>query len=109
DELASGIQEIGEQRIEGVVPARAVAVHDDDLRRACRLRTAHGGVDLLGVETARLVVERAVLATGLRPLDDACDAFDVADHVDAHGGRLLSHRWKRDLQTRASSSPARLA
>ena len=71
--------------------ARAVAVHDDDLRRAGRLRAAHGGVDLLGVEDAALVVE--LLAAGrLLPLDDPGDALHVADHVNAHGGTITSRR-----------------
>jgi len=48
-ELAIGIEQIRQQGVEGVVAARAVAVHDDDLGRARRLRPAHGGVDLLRV------------------------------------------------------------
>ena len=64
-----------------------MAVHDDDLRRAGRLRAAHGGVDLLGVEDATLVVE-LLAARHLLPLDDAGDTLHVADDVDAHDAFL---------------------
>ncbi len=60
-----------------------MAVHDDDLRRAGRLRAAYSRVDLLGIEPAPFLVHR--LAAGrLLPLDDACDAFHVADDVHLH-------------------------
>ena len=62
DVLARGIEELGDERVEVVRAAGAVAVHDDDLGRAGRLRAAHGRVDLLGVEDAALVVE--LLAAG---------------------------------------------
>ena len=54
----SGISELNDQPL-----ARAVAVHDDDLGRAGRLRAAYGGVDLLGVETPALLVHRVAAAS----------------------------------------------
>ena len=84
DELAVRVEQVGQERVERVVAARAVAVHDDDLRRARRLRAADRRVDLLGVERARFTEQR-VVAAGLSPLHDARDPFDVADHVHAHG------------------------
>jgi len=84
DVLAVGVEEVGNERVEAIVAARAVVVHDDDLGRAGRLRAPHGGIDLLGVEDATLLVELRVTA-GLRALDDAGDALHVTDHVDAHG------------------------
>ena len=56
DVLAARVEQVGDQRVEVVRAAGAVAVHDDDLGRAGRLRAAHGRVDLLGVEDAALVV-----------------------------------------------------
>jgi hypothetical protein len=50
------------------------------------LRTAHGSVDLLGVEPARLVVER-LAAEALADLDDPGDAFEIADDEDVHRRR----------------------
>ena len=84
DVLAGGIEKLGEERVEVVRTAGAMAVHDDDLGRARGLGAAHGCVDLLGVEDATFVVE-LLAAGGLLPLDDAGDAFHVADHVDSHG------------------------
>jgi len=83
-----GIELVGDERVEVEVTARAVTVHDDDLRCASGLRPANGGVDLLGVELAALVVERLVAAR-LSPPDDARHALDVADDVNAHVGTLL--------------------
>ena len=83
DVLAVGIELLRDQGVEGPALAGAVAVHDDDLRGAAGLRTAHGGVDLTGVEAARLLVHR-VAARDLLPLDDPGDAFHVADHEDLH-------------------------
>ena len=60
DELAVGVELLGDQRVERVAAAGAVAVHRDDLGRAGRLRAAHGRVDLAGVELAALVEERRV-------------------------------------------------
>ena len=50
DELAVGVEQLGDQRVEASSAAGAVAVHDDDLGRARGLRAAHGRVDLLRVE-----------------------------------------------------------
>ena len=36
DELAAGIEQLGYEGVEAPGPASAVAVHDDDLGRACR-------------------------------------------------------------------------
>ena len=47
-----------QERVERPALARAVAVHDHDLARACRLRAAHGRVDLLRVELAPFLVQR---------------------------------------------------
>jgi hypothetical protein len=55
DELAGGIEILGDERVERVAVGRAVTVHDDDLGRARRLRAANGRVDLLGVELAGLL------------------------------------------------------
>ena len=85
DELAVGVEQLRLERVERPLLAGAVAVHDDDLGRARRLRAAHGGVDLLGVELAALVVERQAAAR-LGALDDPGDALHVGDDVDAHGG-----------------------
>ena len=102
DVLAVGIEELGDERVEVVRAARAVAVHDHDLRRARCLRAPHGRVDLLGVEDTALVVE--LLAAGdLLPLDDSGDALHVADHVDAHGRDDNVKPWRRDWPGRASS------
>ena len=84
DPLAVGVELVRDQRVERPALACAVAVHDDDLRRAGGLRAAHARVDLLGVELAAFLVER--LAAGdLLPLDDPGDALHVTDDVDAHG------------------------
>src|SRR5579862_3372428 len=104
-ELAVGIEVGGQQRVERVVAARAVAVHDDDLGCSGGLRAAHSCVDLLRVELARLVVERLVAAR-LRPLDEPGDAFDVADDVDAHRAETTLPAWRPGSRARASSSPA---
>ena len=58
DVLAVRVEEIRDERVERPLLAGAVAVHDDDLRRSRGLRAADGGVDLLGVELAALVVHR---------------------------------------------------
>jgi 3-oxoacyl-[acyl-carrier protein] reductase len=64
-----------------------MAVHDDDLGRAGRLRAAHGRIDLPGVEPTPFLVER--LASGhLLPLHDSGDALHVADDVDTHAFSL---------------------
>src|SRR5688572_19258071 len=77
----------GDQRVERPTLAGAVAVHDDDLRRARRLRSANRGVDLLRVELAPFLVEP--LAAGrLLPLHDPGDALHVRDDVDAHASSL---------------------
>ena len=83
DELAVGVEQVGHERVERPAAAGAVAVHDDDLGRTGRLRAAHGGVDLLGVEPPPFLVHR-VAAARLLPLDDAGDAFHVADDVNLH-------------------------
>ena len=83
DELAGGVEHVRDQRVERPALPRAVAVHDDDLRGAGRLRAANGGVDLLGVEPTALLVHR-VAARRLLPLDDAGDALHVADDVHLH-------------------------
>ena len=84
DELAVGVELLGDQRVEREAAAGAVAVHDDDLRRSGRLRAAHGGVDVLRVELATLLEQR-LAGVGLLPPSDAGDALHVADHVDSHG------------------------
>jgi hypothetical protein len=62
-----------------------VAVHDDDLGRACRLRAPYRRVDLLRVELAPFVVgDVAGRAVRLLPLDDAGDALHIADDEDLH-------------------------
>ena len=71
---------------------------------AC-LRAADGRVDLLGVELAGLLVERAV-AAGLLPFDDPGAALDVADDVTSPvepSGR--GTRWRADRQARARPPP----
>src|SRR5918996_2415755 len=83
DPLAVGVEELRDERVERPALARPVAVHDDDLVGARRLRASYCGVDLLGVELARLLVER-LAAVHLLPLDDARDALHVADHEDPH-------------------------
>ena len=50
---SSGISELKYHSLAG-----AVAVHDDDLGRPRRLGAAHGGIDLLRVEAAALLVHR---------------------------------------------------
>src|SRR5205823_10526342 len=72
--------------------------HDDDLGRSRLRRAADGGVDLLRVEAAALLVERAVPA-GLLPLDDSGDALDVADDVDLHARRTSPTTSPRLLST----------
>ena len=67
DELAVGVELLGDQRVERVAAARAVAVHSDDLGRSRRLRAAHGRVDLAGVELPSLFEERRV-ACGAGPV-----------------------------------------
>src|SRR5581483_5928619 len=88
DELAVGMEELGQERVERVVAARAVTVHDDDLGGARSLRAADGRVDLLGVQPAPFLEERAV-AAGLPPLAVACAPFDPTDHVSPPGRPLL--------------------
>src|SRR5918996_463748 len=83
DPLAVVVEELRDERVERPALARPVAVHDDDLAGARRLRASYCGVDLLGVELARLLVER-LAAVHLLPLDDARDALHVADHEDPH-------------------------
>ena len=62
-----------------------MTVHHDDFIGAAGPRSAHGRVDLLGVELAALVVGAFLLApVRLLPLDDAGDAFHVADDEDLH-------------------------
>ena len=56
DVLAGRVEQVGDERVEAPRLACAVAVHDDDLVGAGRLRAAHGGVDLLRVELAALLV-----------------------------------------------------
>src|SRR5581483_4427769 len=105
DVLARRVEELRDERVEAPRPAGAVVVHDDDLRRAGRLRAAHRRVDLLGVEDAALLVE--LLAAGaLLPLDDAGDALHVADDVDAHERDDNVGPWRRASEGRAFSSPA---
>ena len=79
---SSAISELNVQPLSG-----AMAVHDDDLRRAGRLRAANGGVDLLRVELAPLLVQR-LAAARLLPLHDAGDALHVRDDVDAHASSV---------------------
>src|SRR5439155_10281221 len=74
---------IGHERVEAPCLAGAVAVHDDDLRRPSRAGAAHRRVDLLGVQTAALLVHR-IAARRLLPLDDSGHALHVADHEDLH-------------------------
>ena len=104
DELAVGVQQIGHERVERPLLAGAVAVHDDDLGRAGRLRAADGGVDLLGVELPPLLVHRRA-AGRLRPLHDPGDALHVADDVDAH--RVTLSPCRRGSKGRPCSSPER--
>ena len=87
DPLAVLVQKLRHERVERPAAAGAVAVHDDDLGRPACLRAADGGVDLLGIELAALLVHRVTAARLLR-LDDPGDALHVADDVDAHEGRL---------------------
>src|SRR4029453_5586303 len=83
DVLARGIELLGEQRVERVALAGAVAVHDDDLGRPGRLRAADRGVDLPGVELAPLL-EHESARIRLVALHDPADALHVADDVNAH-------------------------
>ena len=101
DELAVGVEQVGHERVERPAAAGAVAIHDDDLGRPRRFRAAHGRVDLLGVEAPALLVHR-VAAARLLPLDDAGDAFHVADDVDLHGCSLSNrgHRPRRQARPR---------
>ena len=87
DVLARGVEVLGDQRVEGVALAGAVAVHDDDLGRPGRLRTADGRVDLPGVELASLL-EHGPSRVRLVALDDPADALHVADDVNAHARNL---------------------
>ena len=89
DELAVGIELLRDQRVERPALACAVAVHDDDLRRARRLRAADGRVDLAGVEAAALLVHR-VAARHLLPLDDAGDSLHIGDDEDFHGAKVIA-------------------
>jgi hypothetical protein len=90
DELALGVEQVRDERVERPLLAGAVAVHHDDLRRTGSLGATDGRVDLLGVQASALVVER--LPAGRLPaLDDPRDALHVADHVDAHPRSLDSH------------------
>src|SRR5919204_8611 len=54
DVLAVRVEEVRDERVERPLLSGAVAVHDDDLLGAGRLRAAHGRVDLLRVEPAAL-------------------------------------------------------
>ena len=83
--LTSSIELVRDERVEGPLPACAVAVHDDDLGRACRTGTTHRRIDLLGVQLTPFVI-RALLLRSVRllPLDDPGDAFHVADDEDLH-------------------------
>jgi hypothetical protein len=83
DPLAARVEVLGQQRVERQVAARAVAVHHDHLDGAGVERAPHRRVDLLRVEAAPLLVQRAVMAH-LRPPADAGDALHVGEHVDAH-------------------------
>ncbi len=96
DELARRIEQSGMSELKLQPLAGAVAVHDDDLRRAGRLRAADGGVDLFGVEPAALLVHR-VAARRLLPLDDAGDALHVADDVDLHCSPPCLAAFARDM------------
>ena len=96
DELAGGVEQVRDQRVERPALPRAVAVHDDDLRGAGRLRAANGGVDLLGVEPAAFLVHR-VAARRLLPLDDAGDALHVADDVHFHASPPCLAAFARDM------------
>ena len=91
DELAVGIEILGDERVERPSLPGAVAIHDNDLGGARGFGAAHGRVDLLRVELAALLVQR--LAAGrLLPLHDAGDALHVRDDVDAHGSSLRRSR-----------------
>ena len=82
-ELLSQAQVLGDERVEVPVLAGAVAVDDDDLGGARGLGPAHGGVDLLGVEPAALLVHRRP-AVDLVPDHDPADAFHVGHDQHAH-------------------------
>src|SRR5438874_8902573 len=104
DELAVRIELLRNQRVPAESVARAVAVHDDDLGRAARLRSTDGGVDLLGVELSALF-EHRLAGVRLLGVDDPGDALHIADDVDAHGGSV-SHGWTPGCGESECSSPA---
>src|SRR5919197_3625467 len=73
DDLAGGIDQLRDERVEAPALAGAVVVHDDDLGRAGGLGAPHGCVDLLGVEAPALLVHD-VAADDLLMLHDPGDA-----------------------------------
>ena len=109
DVLAVGVELLREQRVERPPFAGAVAVHDDDLGRARRLRAAHGRVDLAGVEAASLLVHR-VAARDLLPPDDPGDSLHVRHDEDPHDAKVIapttSSRLLRTGVSRNSSIPS---
>jgi hypothetical protein len=60
-----------------------MAVHNNDLGCPARPRAAHGGIDLLGIQAAALLVERFACAY-LLPAHNARNPFHVADDQDPH-------------------------
>src|SRR5207248_404390 len=114
DILAGRVEQIGHQGVEVPWPARAVAIHDHDLGRTGGAGAPHRRIDLLGVEAAAFLVH--LMPTGhLLPLDDARDAFHVANDVDAHHSSLLTvpipSSWRADrfLWRRTTSSVLHMA
>src|SRR5919106_2142572 len=101
DPLAVRVEQLGHEGVERPALARPVAVHDHDLVGARRLRAAHRRVDLLGVELARLLVER-LAAVDLLPLDDAGDALHVADDEDPHAHAPIRSSSAASTQAAAS-------
>src|SRR5262245_23636850 len=71
------------QALEAVATARAMAIYDDDVIGARRLRSAHRGVDLARHKPAPLVVLRRA-ARHLLPDLDAGDAFHIYPDYNAH-------------------------
>ena len=84
DPGAVGIEQVGDQGVEGPVFAGTVAVDNDNFGGAGLLATSDGGVDFFGVETAAFFVEGGA-AVDLIPGDDATDAFHVGHDEYAHG------------------------
>ena len=112
DELAVGVELLGNQRVERPVLPGAMAIHDDDLCCTRFLHTAHGSVDLFGVQLPALVVrDIAGGSVRLRPLDDPGDAFHVADDEDLHRRVTLIERLvsiRGDRTARGTGSMLRL-